>query len=338
MNSKVERTAVVLVNLGTPENPTKRKVRQFLSEFLNDPLVIDLPYIARKILVNLIIVPFRAGKSAKMYQRIWTDKGSPILIHSVSLLEKLNQKKNPAKHYFLAMRYGEPSAEKVMEVLKSEHFKEIIVLPLFPQYASSTVGSVIAKCTEILDKWPIKSNIHFIKGFYNHPAFINLWANRIKSLDISNFDHILFVFHGLPFRQVEKMHPGHKCHELNCNSQVSEINKLCYYAQCHENSRLLAMASGIDNSGYAVCFQSRFGKKWLGPFADKTIEEKAMHGLKKLLVIPLSFVADCLETKLEIEIEYTHLFIKSGGEKLIMAESLNSDEDWVETLNQIIDI
>lgn len=332
----MEKTAIVFVNLGTPAASTKRAVRRFLSEFLNDPDVIDLPYIVRKILVNLIIVPFRSGKSTRMYKKIWTEKGSPIMIHSKALIEKAKQDENPNRSFFLAMRYGNPSLKIVFSEIYLENYNNIIVIPLFPQYAKSTVGSVIKKCKEIIQNWPILPEIKYLNYFYNHKAFIDVWINRLRIINYKEFDHVLFVFHGLPIRQVEKTHLGHTCEELNCKIQISDENKLCYHAQCYDNARLLVSELNIKESAYTICFQSRFGKSWLNPFADKVIEEKAKSGIKSLLIVPLSFVADCLETKLEIEIEYNELFKKSGGEKFKMHESLNSGDDWIDALRKII--
>jgi len=333
MNTK---SAIVLANLGTPENCTKSKVRKFLSEFLNDRFVIDLPYLARKILVNLIIVPFRAAKSTKMYQQIWTKEGSPILIHSQALVSKMNEKYLGKDVFFLAMRYGMPSLEKVLKEVSSQQYNEIVLVSLFPQFANSTTGSVLADLKRIRKKLNINTSIRTIEYFYEHPAFINVWANRIRSLNPDSFDHVLFVFHGLPVKQVEKMHTGNTCQELDCKNQLTPENKMCYHAQSYHNARLLAAACQMDEFRYSVCFQSRFGKNWLMPYADQLIKEKADLGVKNMLIVPLSFVADCLETKLEIEIEYAHLFKSLGGEKLQMAESLNSGEDWVDALGQII--
>ena len=332
----MEKTAVILVNLGTPEQPTKPKVRDFLSEFLNDPLVIDLPYIARKILVNLIIIPFRAGKSTKMYQKIWTEEGSPIMVHMRTLFDRLKQKPNKALDYYFAMRYGRPSLAEVLKKINTNGYEKLFIIPMFPQYADSTTGSVIEKSKEVLKQINYRGNVNFQTEFYRHKAFIQTWKSKLKSIEYQKFEHILFVFHGLPVRQTERKHTGHSCSEMRCKTQIYESNRQCYFAQCQDNSRILAAELGIEKSKYTVCFQSRFGKKWLEPFADKIIEEKAKQGIKSLLVVPLSFVADCLETKLEIEIEYTDLFMENGGEKFVMAESLNSCDDWVGALSQII--
>jgi protoporphyrin/coproporphyrin ferrochelatase len=332
----MKRTAILLINLGTPESPSKGKVRRFLSEFLNDPRVIDLPYIARKMLVNLIIVPFRAGKSTRMYQKIWTDKGSPIMFHSMELLEKLNLIKKENEQYFLAMRYGSPSIKSVLSKIYEEGFDKITLVPLYPQYASSTTGSVIEESLRLISAWTKFPHLKILDSFYSEPAYISLWVNRLKSINYTSFDHILFVFHGLPVKQVEQTHQGKTCDELKCRDQIIATNKFCYNAQCHENTRLLAGELELSPNKYSLCYQSRFGKKWLMPFADKEIEELAARGVKNLLVVPLSFVADCLETRLEIEIEYRDLFIEKGGQKLVMPESLNAGDDWVNVLTGII--
>jgi protoporphyrin/coproporphyrin ferrochelatase len=332
----MKKTAILIINLGTPASPSKGKVRRFLSEFLNDPRVIDLPYIARKMLVNLIIVPFRAGKSTRMYQKIWSDKGSPIMFHSMELLEKLNVNKKDHEQYFLAMRYGQPSIKSVLAKIYEQGFDKITLVPLYPQYASSTTGSVIEECLRVISEWAKFPDINVLGSFYREHAYISLWANRLKSINYTNYEHILFVFHGLPVKQVEQTHPGKTCDELKCRDQVITTNKFCYNAQCHENTRLLASELDLPPNKYSLCYQSRFGKKWLMPFADKVIEELAARGVKNLLIVPLSFVADCLETRLEIEIEYRDLFIEKGGQKLVMPESLNAGDDWVKALIEII--
>ena len=174
----MQKTAVVLVNLGTPDLPSTNSVRKFLSEFLNDARVIDLPWLARKLLVNLIIVPFRAPKSAKMYQQLWTKGGSPIIFHGKNLLQKLNATSDGSWKAFLAMRYRNPSLKKVLKEVRKEHFSKVIIVPLFPQYASSTSGSVIEKAMSILKKWPEMPRFELINDFYKHPAFIDAWVKK----------------------------------------------------------------------------------------------------------------------------------------------------------------
>jgi len=332
----MNKTAVVLINLGTPDGPGKSKVSKFLSEFLNDYRVIDLPYIARKILVNLIIVPFRAAKSAKMYQSVWTENGSPIIYHGTNLINKLNEEKSETTEFFLTMRFGEPSLVKALQEIRSKHFSKIIFVPLFPQYASSTSGSVIEYFLQMIQKWSEIPNIQIINEFYNHSAFINSWIQRLTPYNPKSYDHILFSFHGLPVNQVEETHFNDTCETHRCKSEINRANRFCYQAQCYETMRLIANKLELNETEYSICFQSRFGKTWLNPFADKVIEEKAKQGVKKLLVIPLSFVADCLETNFEIATEYAELFKELGGEKLQMVESLNAEDYWVKAVKEIV--
>ena len=303
-----DKTAIILINLGTPDSSSTRDVRKFLSEFLNDPRVIDLPWLARKLLVNLIIVPFRAPKSAKMYQELWTDEGSPIIFHGNKLLEKLNNLSNGSWKVFLAMRYRKPSLKKVLNEVRKEHFAKIIIVPLFPQYASSTSGSVIEKAMSIVKKWPEMPRFEFINEFYKHPAFIDAWIQKIRPYRPEEYEHLVFSYHGLPLNQVEMTHFNESCETNKCTEEINQTNKFCYQAQCYATTRLILEQLNLKKANYTVCYQSRFGKNWLSPFADKVIEEKAKNGIKKLLVFPLSFVADCLETNLEIATEYAELF------------------------------
>ncbi len=332
----MQKTAVVLVNLGTPDSSSTKDVRKFLSEFLNDSRVIDLPWLARKLLVNLIIVPFRAPKSAKMYQKLWIEEGSPIIFHGNKLLGKLNEQSDGSWKAFLAMRYRKPSLKNVLNEIRKEHFEKIVIAPLFPQYASSTSGSVIEKAMSILKKWPEMPQFEFISQFYNHPAFIDAWIERMKAYQPDNYEHVIFSYHGLPLNQVEMTHFDESCQTHKCTQEINEANKFCYQAQCYATTRLIAEKLNLKERNYTVCYQSRFGKNWLNPFADKVIEEKAKTGVKKLLVFPLSFVADCLETNLEIATEYAELFKHCGGEELVMVESLNAEKFWVNALKNII--
>ena len=174
------RTGVLLVNLGTPNSPSTADVRTYLSEFLNDPRVIDIPMILRKLLVNLIIVPFRSPKSAKIYQKLWTKDGSPLLIHGNAVKEKLQQSLSNEYEVFLAMRYQNPSLDTVLAVMQKRNFDKVIVLPLFPQYASSSTGSALEKVMQIISKWYVIPELKFISQYYNAPGYIQAFAERGK--------------------------------------------------------------------------------------------------------------------------------------------------------------
>jgi protoporphyrin/coproporphyrin ferrochelatase len=334
MNSK---TGVLLVNLGTPDSPSVSDVRKYLFEFLNDPRVIDLPWLLRKFLVNVIIVPFRAPKSAKIYQQLWTDKGSPLLIYGKRVKEKLQIVLGDKFDVEFAMRYQNPGLDEVLERMRLKQHEKLIVIPLFPQYASASTGSVFEKVMSIINKWWVIPEIKFAGQFYDNEDFINSFVEIAKKYDINEYDHVLFSYHGLPVRQVDKVYvDGKKCTDHNCETEITEDNKFCYKAACYATTRLLAGKLNIPVDKYTVCFQSRLDKNWLEPFTDKIVIQKANEKAKKLLVFSPAFVSDCLETTVEIGIEYQNLFREHGGEKIQLVESLNEHPMWIETLKNIV--
>ncbi len=331
------KTGVLLVNLGTPDSPSVPDVRKYLFEFLNDPRVIDLPWLLRKFLVNIIIVPFRAPKSAKIYQQLWTDKGSPLLVYGVSVKEKLQAALGEDFDVELAMRYQNPSMDDVLERMRKKQHRKLIIVPMFPQYASATTGSVIEKAMKIIKNWWVIPDIKFVGQFYDDENFINSFIERAKKFNLKDYDHVLFSYHGLPVRQVDKVYvDGKPCSDHNCENEINEDNKFCYKAACYATTRLLATKLNLSKENYTVCFQSRLDKNWLEPFTDKIIIQKAKEGAKKLLVFSPAFVADCLETNVEIGIEYQKLFTEHGGEKVQLVESLNDHPMWIDTLKKLI--
>ncbi len=331
------QTGVLLVNLGTPDSPSVPDVRKYLFEFLNDPRVIDLPWLLRKFLVNIIIVPFRAPKSAKIYKQLWTDNGSPLLIYGVSVKEKLQAALGEDFNVELAMRYQNPSMDDVLERMRKKQHRELIIVPMFPQYASATTGSVIEKAMKIIKNWWVIPDIKFVGQFYDDGNFINSFIERAKKFNLKDYDHVLFSYHGLPVRQVDKVYvDGKPCSDHNCENEINEDNKFCYKAACYATTRLLAAKLNLLKENYTVCFQSRLDKDWLEPFTDKIIIQKAKEGAKKLLVFSPAFVADCLETNVEIGIEYQKLFSEHGGEKVQLVESLNDHPMWIDTLKKLI--
>ena len=338
------KTAVLLINLGTPDSPSVKDVRKYLFEFLNDPRVIDIPAIARFILVNLIIVPFRAPKSARIYEELWVNnglpdgtKGSPILYYGKSVQEKLQKALGNDYDVYLAMRYKNPSIDDVLSAIYKKNYEKIIVIPLFPQYASATTGSVVDKVMKIISKWWVIPEIKFISQFYDDEGFINTIIERAKKYKLEDYDHLLFSYHGLPVRQVDKVYKdGTLCEEHNCETEINETNKYCYKAACYTTTRLIVKKLGLSEDRHTVCFQSRLDKKWLEPFADKAIIEQAKKGAKRLLVFSPAFVADCLETLIEIGVEYQKLFEEHGGEKVQLVESLNDHPAWIETLKEMV--
>jgi ferrochelatase len=330
-------TGVLLINLGTPDSPSVRDVRRYLFEFLNDPRVIDIPAIARFFLVNFIIVPFRAPKSAKIYRDLWTDKGSPILLYGESVQSKLQEALGNDFEVHLAMRYQNPGMDEILAKMEKNNYKKIIIIPLFPQYASASTGSAIDKSMKLISKWWIIPEIKIISQFYDDEGFISTIVEQAKKYNIDDYDHILFSYHGLPVRQVDKVYnDGTLCEEHNCGSEINESNPYCYKATCYATTRLLVEKLNIPNEKYTVCFQSRLDKNWLEPFSDKVVIEQAKKGAKKLLVFSPAFVADCLETTVEIGMEYQKLFEQYGGEKIQLVESLNDHPMWIEALKELV--
>jgi protoporphyrin/coproporphyrin ferrochelatase len=332
----MDQTAVILINLGTPDSPKLSDVRRYLFQFLNDRRVIDLPWILQKALVNLIIVPFRAPKSTKLYEQLWSEKGSPLLYYSEQVSTEIQSRLGDGYRIFNAMRYGNPDLKEILNQVETGNFRKIIFLPLFPQYASATTGSVNELIMKKISNWQTFPEIHMVSSFHDHPAFIKAFAAQASKYDIPSFGYVLFSFHGLPLRQINKLHPGKDCLTCACRTETITEGKLCYKAACYETARLIASEIGLQTTDYSVTFQSRLSKNWMSPFTDKTLIEKAHAGIKKILIFAPSFVADCLETTVEIEYEYTHLFREHGGEHLQLAESLNGHKEWIDGLEKMI--
>lgn len=331
------KTGVLLINLGTPDDAKWGAVRRYLSEFLNDPRVIDIPWLLRKILVNGIIVPFRSFSSTKIYKELWTEKGSPLLIYGESIKDKLQDKLGDSFGVHLAMRYQNPSLDKVLQEMRLLNYKKIIVVPLFPHYASASSGSAMEKAIKIISKWWVIPEISMISQFWDHEGYINAFVERGKQYNIDQFDHVLFSYHGLPERHVNKVYDdGIPCADHDCETEITEENKFCYKATCFATTRLLAEKLNIPEEKYTVAFQSRLDKKWLEPFSDEIVKERAKKGDKKLLAFSPAFVADCLETTVEIGIEYQEIFEEHGGDKVQLVESLNDHPVWVEALEEMV--
>lgn len=329
-------TAVVLINVGTPDSPSVRDVRKYLFEFLNDPRVIDIPWLLRKILVNLVIVPFRSPRSAKLYKILWSENGSPLLYCGERVRDKLQGLLGSNFKVFLAMRYGNPHLKNVLEEIKEKGYSKIIALPLYPQYASSTTGTSLALLMSQVEKWEIIPDIRLINQFYDNPGFIDAFVKRIKSRNYREYDHIVFSYHGLPDRHISKIHPGIPPDSCSCENHLPEHGEYCYKATCYETTRLLASKLGLKKQDYSVGFQSRLSDRWMRPFTGELLISKAKEGAGKILIIAPAFIADCLETIVELGVEYNELFIKAGGSQLDYVESLNDMPEWIEVLKDII--
>ncbi len=335
----MSKKGVLLVNLGTPDSPKVKDVRRYLDQFLMDGRVIDIPKFPRTLLVKGIIVPFRGPKSAATYKEIWEPNGSPLLYYSEIQARKLQAKLGADYRVELAMRYQNPSIESALAKLKAANVDQIKVIPLFPQYASATTGSVIQEVMDIVSKWFTIPPISFINSFHDHPGIIEVFANNALKYDISGFDHVLFSFHGLPERQLVKSDDS-KSHCLktdSCCQVYSENNKFCYGAQSYHTAKLIAERLHLPKEKYTVCFQSRLGKDaWVQPYASDVLKQLAQAGKKRLLVFSPAFVADCIETVHEISVEYLEEFQHEGGDTLQLVESLNDDPKFIEVLEDLV--
>lgn len=337
------KTGVLVVNLGTPDSPSTSDVRKYLFQFLNDPRVIDIHPLARMLLVNLIIVPFRAPKSAKIYKKLWEHykpNGSPLLYYGKFVEKELQLQLGENYKVLLGMRYQNPPIEPSVDLLLKSGIEKLIILPLFPQYASASTGSVMEEVMRILSKHQTLPEIKIISNYFDNTLFIKAFSTlTLKHLTHSSYDHVLFSYHGLPERQIRKGDYTKTCltNNSNCCDILHENNRFCYRAQCFETTRLIAKELNLDKEQYSSCFQSRLGRDpWIKPYTDDVIKDLAKKGKKRILALVPSFVSDCLETTIEVGEEYKEIFLKSGGEHWQMVESLNDNLLWIECLKSLI--
>ena len=330
------KKGLLLINLGTPDDPGYLAVFKYLRQFLMDPKVITVPYFLRFILVSLIIVPFRAFSSGRIYKKIWAENGSPLIVNTSALADKVS-KKVPNIEVEFAMRYQSPSIEDKLKKLISQNLDEIIILPLFPQYSTATTGSVFDEISRVLKKQSVTPSIKFINQFYDQESFIDSWEERLESFNVNEYDHILFSYHGLPTKAVDDIYEDSLCADNNCENEITNENKFCYKATCYETTRLIAKRLNLSSDKYTVSFQSRLTKNWIEPFTDEVLEDFPSKGIKNILVLSPAFTADNLETLYEIDDEYKELFIENGGKSLTMVPSLNDSSKWADSIVEIID-
>lgn len=323
---------LLVINLGTPTGAEVPAVRRYLSQFLSDKRVIDLPYILRMILVYVFILPFRPKKSAHAYQLIWTAQGSPLLHYSNQLVHQLQKHLGPEQKIVLGMRYGSPSIEEALEQLK--HCDSITILPLYPQYSSAATGSSLEEVMTLIKGYEVIPSLNIIRDFYQHPAYINAQAGAIEPY-CNQHTHLLFSYHGLPERQINKSGCKQVCEGV-CPA-VSDGKSGCYRAQCYDTSRLLAAKLGLKEEQYSTSFQSRLGRTpWIKPYTDEHLSYLAASGVTHLTVACPSFVTDCLETLEEIGIRAKQQWLDLGGEDLILVPCMNDEPQWIEAILEII--
>ena len=323
------------MNLGSPDSTDVKDVRRYLKQFLMDERVIDIPYPARYILINGIIVPFRAPKSAEAYKTIWTKEGSPLVVLTKQLQHALQQQVSVPVE--VAMRYGNPTTAVAFDNLLKNHpgLDEVLAIPLYPHYAMSSYETAVeyAKDVHAKNKYPFK--LTFLKPFYKEPNYIHALAENIRPYLRQSYDHILFSYHGVPGRHIRKSDVT-GCHCLkvtNCCETASPSHAQCYRHQVFTTTKLVMRLLNIPENKYSISFQSRLGKGWLEPFTDIRLEEMPKEGIKKLLILCPAFVSDCLETLEEIEVRGKESFMQAGGETYTMIPCLNTNPLWVNVLS-----
>lgn len=321
MSDSFKKTGVLLVNLGTPEAPDRASTKRFLKEFLSDPRVIEVPKWLWQIILNLIILPFRSGRSAKAYQSIWMKEGSPLMVYSRALAEKLDQQPSTKDMQVkLAMRYGEPSIAHTMSGFKEEGVERILLLPLYPQYSATTTASVFDAVADAMQSMRDIPELITINQYYQHPLWVSAIADSIQSYQQVHGkpDRLLFSLHGIPQRYADAGDP--------------------YPVQCQDSVQRVAEALGLDKEQWMLTYQSRVGREpWLMPYTDHTLEALAKEGVKHVQVVCPGFAVDCLETLEEIAEENRELFIEAGGESLEYIPALNDSDEHVQLMQALVD-
>jgi ferrochelatase len=334
----VSGEGVLLVNTGTPDAPEPAAVRRFLAEFLSDGKVLDIPAPIRWLLLRLVILRRRPAPVAEAYRRIWTDEGSPLLVHGRALASGVAEALDAPVE--LAMRYGEPSVRDGLRRLLAVGADGIAVLPLFPQHAEATTGTTVAHVKRVAARLPEPPALRFVEPFYADPSFLDAWAGVARPvLAEANADRVLMSFHGLPVRQVRAADPsGRRCLvRPDCCDAVDEENRRCYRAHCFATARGIAARLALPEDGWEVAFQSRLGRaEWLAPDTAGRIRTMPGEGVRSLAVLAPSFVADCLETLEELGLRGTEAFREAGGEELILVPSLNASPDWVAAVANLV--
>ena len=314
-----QKIGILICNLGTPESYQTKDVRKFLRQFLSDGRVIEIPKIIWWFILNGIILTLRPSKSAKLYKSVWTKEGSPLLVFSKKLIEKLKLVTNDDCEVELAMRYGNPNMEEALLSLKNKNCRKLIVLPMFPQYSGTTTGSIFDEVTRILSKWRWVPSLNFINSYHDNDYYINELADSISThLQKNTPQKIIFTYHGIPKRNFDLGDP--------------------YQCYCQKTTRLVAEKLNLKEDEYMTTFQSRFGPaEWLKPYTSDTMEELPKKGIKNILVVAPAFSVDCLETIEEIDEENKEIFLNSGGQNFTYVPCLNDSDGHVNFLKQLID-
>lgn len=331
---------VLLVNLGSPDSTNPKDVKKYLDEFLMDPRVIDLPKWARTLLVKGIILNTRPKKSAEAYAKIWWEEGSPLIVISERLKEKVQQKLNiPVA---LAMRYGSMSLKKGLQELVDQGVTEVKTIPLYPQFAMATTETIDVKVDELVTEFFPQLKITRTPAFYKREDYIEVLSKSIaEKLEGLDYEHILFSYHGVPERHIRKSDITNGNCKMNgkcCFKMGSEQHEFCYRHQCEITTVNVAKKLGLKRGTYTTTFQSRLGfDPWLKPYTDRTIERMGKNGIKKMAIVTPAFVSDCLETLEEIAMEGEEIFHEVGGEAFTVIPCLNDRDDFADVLVSMVE-
>lgn len=334
-----EKVGVLLINTGSPDAPEVPETRRYLRQFLSDPRVIDTSPVARWLLVNLVILPTRPKSSAAAYKSIWTSDGSPLIVNSMRFRDAMRERLSGSL-VEIGMAYGRPSIAEGMRSLQNAGATRLLIVPMFPQYASATVGSVLEFAYKTAARDQNVPMLNVVPPFYECAEFLDAWACIArKHLDSFNADHIVVSYHGLPERQILKADPtGNHCLKTQtCCDHYLDGNPMCYRAHCMATTRGIASRLGWKPQDFTVAFQSKLGRDpWLTPATDVTVERLAKSGVKRLAILSPAFVADCIETIEELGEQVRHLFQKSGGRDFLLVPSLNADPVWADAFAQLL--
>lgn len=332
------KKGILLVNLGSPDSPEPKDVKKYLGEFLMDERVIDVPLWARTLLVKGIILNTRPKASAAAYKKIWWEEGSPLIVISERLQDKVQKQVDVPVG--LAMRYGSMSIEKGLQELVNKGVDEVLLIPLYPQFAMATTETIVVLAEDIQkEKFP-NLKIESLPAFYNNPDYIEVLSNSIKKhLEGKPFDHLLFSYHGVPERHIRKsdITKSHCKIDGSCCVTPSKAHEFCYRHQCFEVTRLVAEKLELTDGKFSTSFQSRLGfDPWLQPYTDRTIERLGKQGIKNMAIVTPAFVSDCLETLEEIAMEGQEIFHEMGGKEFTTVPCLNDDDGWASLLSKWI--
>lgn len=311
-------TGILLTNLGTPDAPTPKALKRYLKEFLWDPRVVEEPRWKWWLILNAVILNIRPSRSAKSYQSVWTDKGSPLMVHSLDQQAALQKLLGDRVHVELAMRYGNPSIAAGLQALREKGCSRILVFPLYPQYSASTTASTFDAVADEFKQWRRVPELRMISSYHDHPAYIDALASSVRKHweTHGRADRLLMSFHGIPQRYFDNGDP--------------------YPCMCSKTGRLLAEALELKEGEWFVAFQSRFGReKWITPYTDETLKTWAAEGIGRVDVICPGFSADCLETIEEIKVENRDYFMEAGGKEFHYIPALNSDAAHMKALADI---